>query len=514
MLNTHRQFIRSYSGFFFGFLLFIIVLFFIPSDVIPVYAQRMSAITVLMAVWWITEAIPIAVTALLPIVLYPLLGIMKTSNVTTNYGHHLVFLFLGGFIIALTIEKWNLHKRIALYIIKWIGINPRMIIFGFMLATAFLSMWISNTATAMMMIPIGLAVISQISPKSTEGSFEHGKSNFALALMLAIAYAASIGGISTLIGTPPNLVFIGMLKANFPAAPEISFIQWMLFAFPFSVVFLPITWFYLVFIAAPVRLVKTEDQHERISKELEKLGSISRPEKYTLVIFALTAFLWMFRADVDLGFFQFRGWASRLGLSSYVHDSTVAIAMAVLTFIVPAGPSKSGRTEFLMDWTSTTRIPWGILLLFGGGFALASGFQESGLTRWLGEQLSTFHFMPLILIIMLICLLTTFTTEFASNTAMASTLLPIIAGLAVAININPILLMIPVTISSSTAFMLPVATPPNAIVFGSGYIRIRDMVRVGVVLNFVGLILITIFVYLLAGTVFQIDWNVLPTWAK
>jgi sodium-dependent dicarboxylate transporter 2/3/5 len=514
MLNNSRHIVFSYGGLILGIMLFLMMFLFVPADSMPDPARRMAAIAILMAVWWITDAIPIAVTALLPIVLYPLFGIMKTSAVTMNYGHHLVFLFMGGFIIALTIEKWNLHKRMALYIIKWIGINPRMIIFGFMLATAFLSMWISNTATAMMMIPIGLAVINQISPSRTDGSFERGKSNFALALMLAIAYAASIGGISTLIGTPPNLVFIGMLKANFPSAPEISFIQWMLFAFPFSAILLPLAWFYLVYIATPVRLSKNESQHKSIREDLKELGTITKAEKYTLGIFLLTALLWMFRADIDLGFFHFRGWASRVGLSGYVDDSTVAIAMAILTFIVPSGTKNGERVEFLMDWKYATRVPWGILLLFGGGFALASGFQESGLTRWLGEQLATLHFLPVLVLIMLICFLTMITTEFASNTAMASTLLPIIAGLAVAIRINPILLMIPVTISSSTAFMLPVATPPNAIVFGSGYIRIRDMLRVGIGLNFAALILITIFVYFLAGTVFQINWNVFPTWAQ
>jgi sodium-dependent dicarboxylate transporter 2/3/5 len=514
MPSIHTRFIRNFGGFGSGLLLFFIILFLIPNEDIPLSAKRMAAVTALMAVWWITEAIPIAVTALLPIVLYPILGIMKTSAVTTNYGHHLVFLFLGGFIIALAIEKWDLHKRIALNIINRMGAHPRKIILGFMFATSFLSMWISNTATTMMMIPIAMAVISQIAPQSTKEGFIRNKNNFALALMLGIAYSASIGGISTLIGTPPNLVFIGMLKANFPAAPEISFIQWMLFALPFSVIFLPLCWFYLVYIATPVKILHDQDQKLQIRGELEKLGSISKAERNTLIIFVLTALLWMFRADVDLGAFKFRGWASWLGLGGYVQDSTVAVAMAILTFIIPAGTNNKGETEFLMDWKTGTRIPWGILLLFGGGFALASGFQESGLTKWLGEQLSTFHYLPVIVIIMFLSMLTTFTTEFASNTAMASTLLPIIGGLAVAIGVNPMLLMIPVTISASTAFMLPVATPPNAIVFGSGYIHIRDMFRVGFVMNIAGLFLITALVYLLAGPIFQIDWNVLPNWAR
>jgi len=503
MLKPKVQLIKSYSGLILGLLLFLLFLYLLPQGVMPIKAQRMAAVALLMAVWWITEAIPIPATALIPIVFYPMLNIMPTNEVTVNYGHHLVFLFLGGFIIALTIERWNLHKRIALIIINFIGSNPKLIILGFMLATAFLSMWISNTATAMMMIPIGLAVISQISEQNDVNKFTRDKNNFALALMLAIAYSASIGGISTLIGTPPNIVFIGVLKSNFPNAPEISFLQWMLFALPFSLVFLPLAWIYLVFIACPVEHSKSTVNRKILRQELQKLGTISVPEKRTLSIFILTALLWMFRGNIDLGTIRIPGWTNLLNLQSYVHDSTVAVAMAVLTFIVPARENEEGRKEFLMNWSYTSRIPWGILLLFGGGFALAHGFQESGLTQWLGEQLSAFHFLPLIIIILIICAMTTFTTEFASNTAMASTLLPIIAGLAIALDLNPIILMIPATVSSSTAFMLPVATPPNAIVFGSGYIQ-----------NLLGLLLITFFLYTTASAIFHFDWISLPTWVK
>jgi sodium-dependent dicarboxylate transporter 2/3/5 len=440
---------------------------------------------------------------------------MSTSQVTVNYGHHLIFLFLGGFIIALTIERWNLHKRIALRIIHFIGTNQRMIILGFMLATAFLSMWISNTATTMMMIPIGMAIISQISHSDGEGQFVRGKNNFALALMLGIAYSASIGGIATIIGTPPNVVFVGILKANFPAAPEISFMQWMLFALPFSLTLLPLTWLYLVYVATPVKTERLDkSKSDVIRQELINLGPMSQAEKLTLIVFIITGFLWMFRSDIDFGAVYIKGWSTWLGLKGVVQDSTVAIAMAVLTFIIPAGEEREGKQQFLMEWQTAKRVPWGILLLFGGGFALASGFQESGLTNWLGEQLKMFHFLPLGLIILIVCAMATFTTEFASNTAMASTLLPILAALSVAIDINPIILMVPATISCSTAFMLPIATPPNAIVFGSGYLQIRDMVKVGFIMNIIGLILILIFVHLLIEPVFNIDWGQMPGWAK
>jgi sodium-dependent dicarboxylate transporter 2/3/5 len=376
-------------------------------------------------------------------------------------------------------------------------------------------MWISNTATTMMMIPIGMAIISQMGDSNDDKKFIHSKNNFALALMLGIAYSASIGGIATIIGTPPNVVFIGILKSNFPAAPEISFLQWMLFALPFSIIFLPVAWFYLVFIAAPVKSSGTENTNsEVITQELKDLGRMSRAERATLIIFITTGLLWLFRSDLDLGTFHISGWASLLGLKGLVQDSTVAIAMAILTFIIPAGEDRDGKQQFLMEWPWAKRVPWGILLLFGGGFALASGFQESGLTIWLGEQLKTFHFLPLGLIILIVCAMATFTTEFASNTAMASTLLPVLAGLSVALGINPIILMVPATISCSTAFMLPIATPPNAIVFGSGYLQIRDMVKVGFIMNILGLALISAIVYLLAEPVFNIEWNQLPIWAK
>lgn len=505
---------KDYFGFFLGLFLFCGVLFIIPEQAMPSSAKRMAAIALLMAVWWITEAIPIPATALLPIVLFPLLEIMQTGSVTINYGHHLVFLFLGGFIIALTIERWNLHKRLALHIINFIGNDPKFIILGFMIATAFLSMWISNTATTMMMIPIALAVIYQVTGEKDGDQFKRGKNNFAVALMLAIAYAASIGGIATLIGTPPNLVFIGILKSNFPGVPNISFLQWMLFALPFSILFLPLAWFYLVFLASPVKAIKRETNKNVIKNELKQLGPMTQPERMTLIIFIITAFLWLFRSDFDFGTIKIPGWAGLMGLKDYVHDSTVAIGMAILTFIIPAKTKNEDKSKTLMDWSCVSRIPWGILILFGGGFALANGFQESGLTIWLGEQLSTFGYLPLIVIIILISAMTTLTTEFASNTAMATTLLPIIAGLAVALQVNPMLLMIPATISSSTAFMLPVATPPNAIVFGSGYLQIKDMVKVGIVMNIIGLLLIVCLMYLSAGYIFDLDWHSLPAWVK
>jgi sodium-dependent dicarboxylate transporter 2/3/5 len=498
--------IRSYSGFFLGIGLFVLAVTIPLSSQMPPKAHYMAAITLLMAVWWISEAIPIAATSLLPIILYPLFKIMKAGEVTLSYGHHLVFLFLGGFIIAIAIERSNLHKRIALNIITVIGTNPRRIILGFMLATAFLSMWISNTATAMMMLPIALAISKQLQASFSKTE----KKNFNLALMLAIAYSASIGGIGTLIGTPPNLVFTGILKANFPESPPISFIQWMLFAVPLVIVFLPVSWYYLVAWASPVTKELPRDNLDLLKKDLSRMGPLSMQERYVLIIFIFTAILWIFRADINLGFIHIRGWASLLGLASYVQDSTVAITMGILTFVIPDASKANGK---LMNWEYARKIPWGILLLFGGGFALASGFHQSGLTQWLGSQLSVFKFMPVIMIIMLIAALTTFTTEFTSNTAMATTLLPIVASLGLAVEINPMYLMLPAAIASSTAFMLPVATPPNAIVFGSGFMRIKEMVRIGLMMNLIGLILTTLLVYLHAANIFPVALTEFPGWA-
>jgi sodium-dependent dicarboxylate transporter 2/3/5 len=499
--------IRTYSGFLLGIGLFLLVLIFPVGNYMPSKAHDMAAITLLMAVWWISEAVPIPITSLLPIVLFPLFKIMPTSDATLFYGHHLVFLFLGGFIIAIAIEHCNLHKRIAIKIITLIGTNPRRIILGFMLATAFLSMWISNTATAMMMLPIALAISRQLKNAFSDSE----KRNFSLALMLSIAYSASIGGIGTLIGTPPNLVFTGILKSNFPESPAISFVQWMLFAIPLVILFLPIAWFYLVAFGSPVPKNLPGDHIAVLRSKLSQLGPLSKQERYVLTIFVLTALLWIFRADINLGMLRIPGWSSLLGLDTYVHDSTVAIFMSLLTFLIPAPDKKNGK---LMNWECAREIPWGILLLFGGGFALAAGFQESGLTQWLGNQLGAFKFMPVIVTIMVVAALTTLTTEFTSNTAMATTLLPIVASLAVAIEINPMYLMLPATIASSTAFMLPVATPPNAIVFGSGDVSIKDMVRIGLFMNLIGLVLTTLLVYFHANSIFSLRMDQYPIWAR
>jgi sodium-dependent dicarboxylate transporter 2/3/5 len=503
--------VRHKIGLFLGLLLFVLIIAAPAWDGINVHAKNMAAVTALMATWWITEAIPIPATALLPLILFPLLGIMGAKDVSMRYADQNIFLFMGGFFIAMAMQRWNLHKRIALYIVKVLGTSPRRIVFGFMVATAFLSMWISNTATTMMMFPIGLAVIfhaaSMLDKEKSGINTAPGSFNFGLALMLGIAYSASIGGIATLVGTPPNIVFAGIVKSMFPKAPEIGFLDWLKIGLPLVVIFLPVTWFYLTHIAVPPRIKRIPGGREVIQRDLRELGKMRTGEKLTLVVFVFVALSWVFRRDINLGFWVIPGWSGLLGISEYVHDSTVAIFGAILLFLLPVDFKKR---VFVLNWEWALRIPWGIILLFGGGFALAAGFQTSGLAQWIGEGLSFLCGVPTIIMILCICLLLTFLTEVTSNTATTTMMMPVLGALAAATCIHPFLLMIPAAMSASCAFMLPVATPPNAIIFGSGYLRIPDMARVGFFLNLIGAIIITLIVYFLVIPVFNINALPLP----
>jgi sodium-dependent dicarboxylate transporter 2/3/5 len=445
----------------------------VPDGLSPA-GWTMLGVAVWMAAWWITEAIPIPATALLPIVLFPPLQIMSASSVTQAYGHHLIYLFMGGFMIAVTMERWNLHRRIALHIIQRVGTSPARLVLGFMLATALLSMWISNTATAMLMVTIGLAVLKQLLPED-----RHLSSPLGTALMLGIAYAASIGGMATLIGTPPNAVLAGVLDRNYGI--EVQFGTWMRFALPLSVVMLLATWFYLTRLAFPLRGVECHESTAQISDQLQQLGRISSAEKRTALVFTAVALFWISRGLVN--------WTP-FGL---INDSTIAIGGALLLFVIPAG---GGERRALLDWQTAVRIPWDIIILFGGGFSLAAGFSETGLTTWLAEQLRVLEGIPVPLVILGVGLLVIFLTEVTSNTATASMTLPVLGALAQALHLSPLLLMVTATLCSSFAFMLPVATPPNAIVFGSHCIAIRQMARAGLWLNIFGVLLISTFVYL------------------
>jgi solute carrier family 13 (sodium-dependent dicarboxylate transporter), member 2/3/5 len=464
------------------------------------------AVALLMAVWWVTEAVPLAVTSLLPVALFPFLGIMDGRDVSAVYFNDVIFLFMGGFIIALAMQRWNLHRRIALNILMVTGMSHGRILLGFMLATAFLSMWISNTATAMMMIPILLSIITNL--EETIG--KKNISKYTIGLLLGVAYSASIGGVATLVGTPPNLSFARIFHIYFPDAPEISFAAWFMFALPITLVLFTITWAYLFVLFKPEKGTWVKMQKQTLKDQLIAMGPMKFEEKVVFTNFVLIAFLWLFRADIQLGWFTIRGWANIFPFSNYINDGTVAIIIAVLLFVLP---SKTEGTNRIMNWKTAEKIPWNIILLFGGGFALASGFKVSGLSVWIGEQLVWVSTFNILIVIFIVGLLMTTLTELTSNTATTEMILPILAGIAVSAQMNPLLLMLPATLPGSMAFMLPVATPPNAIVFGTNRLKVIQMARAGLALNLIGAVVITLMTYWIGMMVFGISLSEFPEWA-
>lgn len=504
--GEHKKTSFQRTGLILGPLLFFSMLLF---DFVPGKPEvtRMAAIVILMATWWITEAIPLSATALIPMILYPLLGILKGKATAPVYFNSTIFLFIGGFMIALTMEKWNLHKRLALLTIRTVGGGPSRIILGFMAASAFLSAWISNTATTIMMLPIGLSIILAME----EEFGQKDTHNFSLCLMLGIAYSASMGGAATLVGTPPNLVFQRVFELTFPAAPPIAFGNWMIMAMPLSVAMILIIWVMLTkVIYRPPSHLKVDPAI--VEKEYRALGKMSFEEKVVACVFAATALLWIFRKSLNLGFMTVPGWSGLLPYPKLIDDGTVALCMAMILFFVPTKNPRADSAT-LMDISVFKNLPWTIILLFGGGFALAKGFQVTGLAVFIGEKLQILEGANTIAMIAFICTTLTFLTELTSNTATTQMVLPILASIAVAMKSNPLMLMIPATLSTSCAFMMPVATPPNAIVFGSGRVRIGEMVKAGVLINFIGVFTITA-VFLLIGTaIFAISPDIMPAWA-
>lgn len=456
-----------------------------------------------MAIWWMTEAVPLAATALLPVALFPLLGIMSGKEVAPLYFNHIIFLFVGGFMVALAMQRWNLHRRIALRLLLVFGGCPRCILTGFMLATAFLSMWISNTATAMMMVPIAMAIVVKMEEQHA------AYRAFGTAVFLGVAYAASIGGFATLVGTPPNLSFARILAIHFPQAPEISFATWFAFALPLSCAMLLCAWAVLC-VAFGIRGRGEDIDSTAVQTQYADLGPMSFAEKIVLADFALLALLWLSRRPAQIGDWTLPGWSQLFESAELMTDGSVAMAMALVLFVIPARDGTGGR---VMDWQTAGNLPWHIALLIGGGFALASGFISSGLSLWCAQQLKILGDVHPLVLVGSLCAMMTFLTELTSNTATAEMFLPVLASLAVAVNANPLLLMIPATLSCSCAFMLPVATPPNAIVFGTDRVSMRDMARVGVVLNVVGSLLITLAIATIGHVVLDIDLGAMPDWA-
>lgn len=463
------------------------------------------AIAVLMAIWWITEAVPLAVTALLPVALFPLFGVVDGKTISTMYFNHLIFLFIGGFFIAFAMERWDLHRRIALRILMLTGVSPGRILMGFMLATWVLSMWMSNTATAMMMVPIALSIVFKL--EESLGQKRMGR--YSIGLLLGIAYSASIGGITTLVGTPPNVTFAYIVSIFFPKMPEITFADWMLFALPATAMLFIAAWILLFIMYKPSESWKGIKLNE-FKREYELLGKPKTEERIVFILFILMALLWIFRSGFTIGEFVVPGWSKLFNHPEYINDGTVAMVISLLLFMIP---SKSEKGKMIMDWETARRTPWNIVLLFGGGFALAKGFVDSGLSVWFGDQLAGLGGVSKIVLTLTDVTMMSFLTELTSNVATTQMILPILAGLAETIKINPLLLMIPATMAASLAFMLPVATPPNAIVFGTNRIRVKDMVRTGFLLNLLGIIVATLVMYFWGTVVFNIDVNVFPDWA-
>lgn len=460
--------------------LFLLVLLLPAPAGLPPAGWRVAAVVVLMAVLWMTEAVPLAATALLPLALFPLLGIATVDAVAAPYANPLIFLFLGGFLVALAIERWGLHRRIALNVIHAVGAREDFQVGGVMLATAAVSMWVSNTATTIMMLPVVLSIV----PRDASGGVDPARRGFAAALLLAVAYGASVGGVATLVGTPPNALLAGFMLENYGV--QIGFGQWMLIGLPVSLGMLVITWFLLTRGVFAVRRVEQPGAGAAIRAALHELGPASKAEKRTAIVFAITALLWLSRP-----------WLEQAIPS--LSDTSIAIAGALSLFVVPSGLEKGER---LLDWQHAERLPWGVLLLFGGGLTLASAIADSGLAAWIGDQLTAFDTWPLVVLVAVVVLLITLFSELASNTATAATFLPVVAALAASVGEDPIRLAVPAALAASFGFMLPVATPPNAIVFGSGHVSVGQMLRAGIWLDVLGAGVIVGSVYLLAGTVF------------
>ncbi|WP_432546656.1 SLC13 family permease [Kineococcus sp. SYSU DK004] len=452
-------------------------------------ARITAALVVLVAVWWMTEALPLAATALVPIVVFPLAGVVETGTATAAYGEPTVFLFLGGFAIALAMQRWNLHQRIALVTVRAIGTKPTRLVLGIMVATAFLSMWVSNTATALMMVPIGISVLALIDREAGGTLSREDVQHFGAGLMLAIAYAATIGGLGTLVGSPPNLILAGLVQSTLDV--EVSFAAWMAVGVPVAVVLLVLAWLLLTRVQYRPRIGEIAGGRETISAELGKLGRMSAGEWTVAVVFALTALLWVFRQPLG-------DWTALTGALPFVgrlSDAGIAIAALVALFLVPV---RGQRGRAALDWGTLQKgVPWGVLLLFGGGLSMAAAIQESGLDEYIGQQFSGLSVLPVVLLIAAVALGILALTELTSNTATAATFLPVLAGIAGGIGIDPLLLLVPAAMAATCSFMLPVGTPPNAIVFGTGRVTMGQMIRSGVWLNLAAVVVLTAGIYAL-----------------
>lgn len=480
-------------GFALGPLLFVTTLLFFDPEGLSSEGVAVLAATLWIATWWVTEVVPIPATSLLPVVLLPITGAVDGEMVASSYGDDIIFLFLGGFCLAIAMEKWNLHKRIALTIVSMIGTSPRRIILGFMVATGFLSMWVSNTAATMMMIPVGLAVAYQAARALRDGEYASEVPKFEKCIVFSIGYSATIGGLGTLIGTPPLAILASITSTTFDVT--LSFAGWMTFGVPIVILFLASAWFYLTFFKFRFSFKHLPGGREVIRDEKASLGGMTTEEKSVLAVFIGTAFMWVSRTFL---------WED---LIPGISDGMIGITAAVILFMLPTRRSEEPR---ILQWEDSKKLPWGVLVLFGGGLAIAGGFTETGLSLWLGERLLVLEGVHIALIVLATTVLVLLLTEFTSNAATATMILPVMASLSLALGVHPYALMVPAAIAANCTFMLPVGTPPNAIMFGTGKITIIDMVRVGVWLNLIALVLIVTAVLVVLAPLWGIDLHSTP----
>ncbi|NOU47823.1 MAG: DASS family sodium-coupled anion symporter [Bacteroidales bacterium] len=484
-----------------GGILFLVVSLLLPvPEGMRVEARNVGVVALLMAIWWMTGTIPIYATAFLPMVLFPLLKVMPAGETAINYGHDFVIMMLTGFFLAKAIENQNLHKRIALVLINKLGTSRRIILLSIMIATAFISMWIANVTAALLMLPIGLALIAK---EETDSSSTR---NFGVALMLGIAYSASIGGVGTIIGSPTNMILGGVMMKMFPNAPLISFFEWLKIGLPILIIFLPITWYYLT---RYYRITGSiQGSENMIANELKALGNMTKGEKWVMFVFFLTSFGWVFREDIVIDQFVIPGWSTWLNMGGYVQDSTVGMFSTMLLFLLPAGDSKR-----LLDWKSASQVPWGVGVIVGGGYAVAEGFKTSGLATWLGNQLTFVSGYPSFIVLIIVVIFILLFTEMNSNTATANIFLPVLASMGLAAGINPLLLMIPATIAASFAFIMPAGTGPNTVIFASEKLTVPDMAKAGTGLKIITIILLPLILYYLILPIMGLEQG-LPVWAK
>ncbi len=515
--NAATYGLRQRIGLVLGPVLFLVMLLLPGPEGLSVEGWHTAAVAMLMAVWWISEALPIPATSLVPLVLFPLIGAGTIIETAAPYAAPLIFLFLGGFLIATAMQRWGLHKRIALRIIRLVGTGPRALVAGFMLASAFLSMWVSNTATAMMMLPIGLSVV-QLAEEAETGTTAHR--HFALALLLGIAYGCNIGGMGTLIGTPPNALMAGFIEEAY--GQTISFVSWLGVGLPLVVVGLPLTFLMLTRVVFPLRMASLPGGDALIDKVWKGLGRMKRGEQWVALVFALTALLWIVRPALDalISFvLPYALFVPHLvpflvillnDVAPNLTDAGIAMAGGLILFVIPV---ELKRGVFVHSWESARRLPWGTLLLFGGGLSLASAFVRTELATWIGVTLQAIGFLPVLVVVLIVVAVVVFLTELTSNAATTAAFLPVIAAFAVGIGQNPLLLAVPAVLGASCAFMLPVATPPNAIVYGSGRVPIPQMTKAGIWLNLLFIVLITALAYSLVLLVFDVEIGVVPPWA-